>query len=30
MMRLAEIYGRMEAHELVYELAMAAIARSGS
>ena len=27
MMRLAEIYGRMEAHELVYELAMAAIAQ---
>lgn len=25
MMRLAEVYGRMEAHELVYELAMAAI-----
>lgn len=25
MMRLAEAYGRMEAHELVYELAMAAI-----
>ncbi len=25
MMRLAETYGRMEAHELVYELAMAAI-----
>lgn len=27
MMRLAEVYGRMEAHELVYELAMAAIAQ---
>lgn len=27
MMRLAEAYGRMEAHELVYELAMAAIAQ---
>ena len=27
MMRLAEVYGRLEAHELVYELAMAAIAQ---
>ena len=27
MMRLAEVYGRMEAHERVYELAMAAIAQ---